>query len=83
MKPGTIGFAAAVTKAVASDCDKWLLFMPQRPGKPGRIGSRRPAFSPPMDSALRESTHDQLDAAHMRLCLDDNDAIRRLFLEGF
>lgn len=72
-----LGFAKAVTEGG----DHWLSFMPQKIGKRSgkRVGSM---FSPLMDKALRDDTHDRLDAAWMRLCNDDNDAIRKCFREG-
>lgn len=79
----SLGFVKAVTEAVKYNSDHWLLYMPRSESKPGRMPSlSKKIFSPAMDSALRETTPDETDAAVMRLCLDDNDVIRRMYLEG-
>jgi hypothetical protein len=73
-----LGFVEAVTKGG----DDWLAFMPRRKGqRSGRdLGS---ILSTEMSSALQERiTHDQIDAAHMRLCNDDDDLIRDIFRRG-
>lgn len=77
----SLGFAKAVTQAVAHDTDRWLLYMPREVGKrSGRIlGS---LLSTSTEGAMRGTTRDQLDAAVMSLCNDDNDDIRRIFREG-
>ena len=73
--------ALGFVKAVTEGGDHWLEFMPPKIGV--RSGKRiGPCFSTFMDAALRSYTHDQQDAAHMRLCNDDDDVIRRIFLEG-
>lgn len=77
-----LGFAKAVTEAVKHDTDRWLLWMPKHPGKPGRFSPSRPVLSISTEAALRATPHDQLDAARMRLCLDDSDVIRRIYREG-
>lgn len=75
-----LGIVAAVTAAVAHDSgDSWTLYVPRQVSKPGRFGgTKRPNWIDWMD----ESTHDQIDAAHMRLCLDASDTIRNMFLCG-
>lgn len=78
----TLGFVKAVTEAVNHDTDHWLLWMPKQPGKPGRFSPSRPILSTSTEAALQAIPHDRLDAARMRLCLDADDAIRRLYLEG-
>jgi hypothetical protein len=46
------------------------------------MGFGRRALSTETEAALSSRTHDQLDAARMRLCLDESDDIRRFYLEG-
>lgn len=82
MSAGPIGFAKAVTEAVKHDSDNWLLWMPKKAGKPGRFSTSGAVLSVETEAAMNARTHDQLDAAHMRLCLSDSDAIRRIYLEG-
>lgn len=77
-----LGFAKAVTEAVKHDTDRWLLWMPKQPAKPGRFSPTRSALSIHTEAALQDRPHDRLDAARMRLCLDADDAIRRAYLEG-
>jgi hypothetical protein len=77
-----LGIVKAVTEAIALDAgDHWVLYLP-RIKKPGRMGFGRRALSTETEAALSSRTHDQLDAARMRLCLDESDDIRRFYLEG-
>jgi hypothetical protein len=78
-----LGIVKAVTEAIALDAGdhSWVRFLP-RIKKPGRMGNGRARSPMPPRLALSERTHDQLDAARMRLCLDESDDIRRIYLEG-
>lgn len=82
-----IGFAAAVRKAVALDSDSWSLYLnvPEISRKPGRFasGTSWPAWAYRVKYDGRDHTSDEQDAAVMRLCLDDSDYIRNLYLTGF
>jgi hypothetical protein len=77
-----LGIVKAVTEAIALDADhRWVAHLP-RIKKPGRLGAGRRPLSDATEAALSSRTHDQLDAARMRLCLDESDTIRRIYLEG-
>lgn len=75
----SLGIVAAVKQAVDHNTDNWRLYVARNAPKPGRFGGgKRPNWIDWID----EATHDQIDAAHMRLCLDANDTIRNIFLRG-
>ena len=64
----SLGIVAAVKRAIEADCDsRWMTYVDQ---------------SPEWRHWMYEDTHDQADAAQMRLCLDKDPVIRRIFLRG-
>ena len=77
----SLGIAKAVTEAVSVGSDHWLIYLP-RVKTPGRIGQGKPLLSSATEAAITGRTHDQIDAAHMRLCFDENDVIRNMFRVG-